>query len=181
MRGKVFFFSLSSSFCVFYFAGQWSKDPVLAAISTHTPGRHTLLSFTHAGHFIHMQITWEGMSCFCGACRSIFLHCSLSTTSWFSLHIPPSLACHLFDFRPLLVVISSRSCCQSTPLRLLSAPLFCLLLLPMLEVVDGWITLEPKEAVPLIVKRGTIGPLVWLGPQIVNSRDKNVQTAEVRE
>lgn len=80
---------------------------------------------------------------------------------------PPSLA--------VISPLSSLSFCQSNPpwlflsLRplLLSPPLP--LVLPMLEVVDCRITLEPGEAVPLIVKRGTIGPLVWLGTQIDES------------
>lgn len=102
-------------------------------------------------------------------------------------YLPPhvsSRAClilpHLFDLHP--------PCCNFTPILLSIYPPMTLYfpssssfstspLLPMPEVVDGWITLEPGEAVPLIVRRGIIGPLVWLGPQIGNTRDESVQTA----
>lgn len=119
-RWFFFFFSFPSSF---EFSTPLVSDP-RTLHSRQSP--HTLPAVTHswlfphrAGHFIHLQIPWDEMSCFCGACRSISLHCSLSTTSCRSLLIPPSLS---LWFPPPCPAVNLPPCDSFPPLLSTSSP-----------------------------------------------------------
>lgn len=112
-RGRCFF-PLFLMLCVFYFAGQWSKDFSTPGI-LHT---HSRVFPHHAGH--SSQWLWHEIRGFCGACRRTSLHCSLSTISclFLLIHLSPAWFHSSSQIFPPTSSNFSPSCCQSTPLWL---------------------------------------------------------------
>lgn len=114
-RGKVsFFVFFHLLLCVFYFAGQWSKDPALPAISTHTPSFHTLPSFPPPRWSLYSlanTLRWNESPLWCVQWHFppllTFYHLmSLSSHSsvpcWPPLWFPPPSCC---NFTPILLSI----------------------------------------------------------------------------
>lgn len=175
MSGKVIFFFFLLPLILWVFLLRWSviQGPC-------TPGNlHTHSQPSHTPDFFptvlvtlftckYPEMKWVAFVVRAGAFPST------------ARYLPPHVALFsflhpfLFDFHPPVLPSIYPPATLSLPS---SPPLPRPLLLPMLEVVDACFTLEPEEAVPLIVKRGTIGPLVWLGPLIGNTKDESVQTA----
>lgn len=154
-EGRWFFSSPFLILCVFYFAGQWSKDPAPSAISTHPLCRHTLPSFsppTLVTLFTckYPEMKWVTFVVHAGAFPSTahnlpphvslfsFLH---SLLAWF--HPTSFFHPHLLKFHPHPAVNLTPTALSlsSPPLISLSPALPRQLLLPISEVVDCWITL----------------------------------------